>query len=218
LDKEYRETILNVFSTINGCDGYIIYTDGIKEEINSMQIYNYCLTLKELQDNSNKAVIAGRISPFIGFALLSLNISGFTMGVTRFESFYEDLFTNEDHGYNLYERYYIPQLLRNIAIERKTPLKLMKLNSIFGNCSCHFCNGKSYAEIVKIKDITKLHFLTKIDEEFTKLKSYKDNEKLPEFLNRLDEIENNYKKAQGIFKTDEYKYISDWRTALKKFI
>lgn len=136
-EKEY---FLNVIATLN-CDAYWIYVGCIDNNSNFSQLYNYANTLLELQKSSGKPVIAGRIDPF-GLVLLAFGL---------FESFYEDLYKDPGEAYNMYVRYYFPELLSNVAIERKNPAKIIQLlSSKTGEhiaCSCPYCKNQKPVNI-----------------------------------------------------------------------
>ena len=54
----------------------------------------------------------------MGLGLLAAGISGFSSGTARFERFYEDLYKEEtDAAYNMYERYYVKDLMGTIPIK-----------------------------------------------------------------------------------------------------
>lgn len=102
-----------------------------------------------LQHYSGRPVIAGRINVGLGLVLLSLGLSAFSMGVSRFESFSEDMYKETQDPYNLYERYFFPQLLTTVSVERKNPTKLSAINDVIGNCQCQACHGKAVFEVKK---------------------------------------------------------------------
>jgi len=209
LDQTFKDEFLNIFSSL-ACDGYLIYVDNISNETNSATLFHYITTLTTLQKYTNKPVIAGRVSPGIGLGLISSGISGFSTGTARFETFYEDLYKEATDAYNMYERYYFPELLGTVAIQRKNPVKLKQIFDTLGYCNCHYCAGKNYIDIIKSPN-NKLHFLENLHQEVDYLKSIKDNERIPYFINRIDEALANYGKLRSVFKTTDYTHLENWK-------
>lgn len=209
--REEREYFLNVLTGLK-CDGYLIYVDCIDESTNQAQLFNYIKTLKLLQDKSNRPVIAGRLNS-IGLGLLSLGIYAFSSGAARFDSFYEDLMKDREKSYNMYIRYYVPELLVNLPVLRKDPQKLFNImNSKVGQelkCGCPYCTGIEPDEITD--KLAQLHFLYRRTQEVKLLKSLPIKDRLSWFLDRLSKAEGYYKSMTGIFKSDDYKFIKTWK-------
>ena len=209
IEQDFKEEFLNIFSSLN-CDGYLIYVDNISNETNSTTLFHYITTLTTLQKYTNKPVIAGRVSPGIGLGLISAGISGFSTGTARFESFYEDLYKEATDAYNMYERYYFPELLGTVAIQRKNPVKLKQIFDTLGFCNCHYCSGKSYVEMIDAPN-NKLHFLENLHKEIDYLKTIPENERMTNFITRIDEALVNYGKLKNIFKSSDYAHLHNWK-------
>ncbi len=213
VDTTFKEDFLNIFSSLT-CDGYLIYVDNISNETNSTTLFHYITTLTTLQKYTNKPVIAGRVSPGIGLGLISSGISGFSTGTARFESFYEDLYKEATDAYNMYERYYFPELLGTIAIERRKPIKLKQIFNTLGYCNCHYCSGKTYIDIIKSPN-NKLHFLENLHKEVDYLKTIQENERITYFIDRIDEAIANYGKLKSVFKSSDYIHLQNWKKVFK---
>ena len=207
----YKNDLLNYYSA-HECDGYMVYADGIDKDVNDVTLYHYIDTLLKLQFNTGRPVIAGRLNS-LGLGLLSLGLAGFSSGAARFESFSEDLHKEAASGYNLYERYYFPQLLGTIAIERKLPTRLNQITQILGACKCMYCKGKS-AEDVIIAQNNKLHYLQVIHEEIELIKNAVN--KRAYFLKRVDEAIYNYQRLPHVFKRDDYRHLIVWKEVISK--
>ena len=216
LDQTFKEDFLNIFSSLS-CDGYLIYVDNICNETNSTSLYHYITTLSNLQRYTGKPVIAGRVSPGIGIGLISSGISGFSTGTARFESFYEDLYKEATDAYNMYERYYLAELLGTIPIQKRNPVKLKQIFDTIGYCNCYYCSGKTYIDIIKAPN-NKLHFLENIHNEIDGIKSIPQNERLPYFINRIDTAIANYKKLHSIFKASDYQHLQNWKEVFEELI
>lgn len=169
-EKDY---FLNVLSRIE-TDKFWVYVDCIDYNSNLSQLYNYADSLLELQKSSNKPVIAGRIGSF-GLILLAFGLYAFESGTSRFESFYEELYKTSNESYNMYVSYYIPELMKNVAIERKNPAKIISmLGNKFGDglvCDCPYCSGKAPASLAD-ENLSRKHFLYKRNEEIDTLREF----------------------------------------------
>lgn len=212
-DREYREELLNTYISI-GCDGFIIYADGIDKKTTVPTLYNYIITLIELQTYSGKPVIAGRLDT-LGLGLICVGITGFTSGAARFESFYEDLYKEITDSFNMYERYYFEDLLGTIAITRKDPVRLQQIVNVIGMCECKYCKGKQVPDLIKSKN-SKLHFLEKITLEIDNIISINPEKRINYYLARIDRAIDNYKKLSAVFKPDEFRHLLRWRNVFNK--
>jgi len=214
IDNTFKEDFLNIFSSL-ACDGYLIYVDNICNETNSTSLFHYITSLTTLQQYTQKPVIAGRVSPGIGLGLISAGISGFSTGTARFENFYEDLYKEATDAYNMFERYYFPELLGTIAIQRKNPVKLKQIFDSLGYCDCHYCSGKTYIEMIDAPN-NKLHFLENIHREIDVVKGIEPNERIIYFMKRIDEATKNYKKLTGIFKPSDFVHLQNWKSVFEE--
>lgn len=213
LDESHRNYILNTFSGIN-CDGYLIYADCIDNNTNQETLYHFIKTLQTLQKNTLKPVIAGRVNP-IGLGLICAGITGFTSGAAQFDSFSEDLYKDTSSGFNLYERYFFPQLLSTIGIRRKEPTKLTAITNALGSCDCPYCKNKEITKIIQSSS-NKLHFLYNINREVEIIKEIPPEERIEYFINRIDIAYANYQKTEGIFLPKEYSFLRRWKMVFEK--
>ncbi len=213
-----REYFLNVLSGLN-CDMYWIYVDCIKENSNVAQLYNYATALLDLQKSTNKPVIAGRIGAF-GLVLLAFGLYAFESGTSRFESFYEDLYKDTSDPYNMYVRYYMPELLANVAVERKNPVRIIRLlHSKVGadiTCHCPYCDGVEPSLLVA-DPLTRKHFLYRRNEEIQELRNMSTVDKRVEYIKeRIHNAIGYYKNLKPIFKDDDYKFLKTWVEVIAK--
>ncbi|MCT4686801.1 serine/threonine-protein kinase [Vallitalea sp.] len=216
--KTEREYFLNVLSSLE-CDCYWVYVDCIDFNSNISQLYNYALTLLELQKATNKPVIAGRVGEF-GLVLLAFGLYGFEAGTSRFESFYEDLYKEVSDPYNMYVRYYVPELLRSIAILRKNPAKIINmLKSSVGEhikCDCPYCNGVSPSSFTNEK-LTRKHFLYCRNKDIDELRSFEKLEDRVSYIeDRIKKAIGYYKELRPIFKDEDSKYLKNWLEVITK--
>ena len=204
-----REYLLNVLTSLPA-DMYIIYVDTIDYNSNISEIYNYMLTLLKLQKFSNKPVIAGRINSAFGLVLLSLGLYAFESGASRFESYYEELYSERNNPYNMYVTYYIPELLKVISISRKDPSKLVGIfDSNIGDdlkCNCPYCKGKKIEEILQEKNC-RLHFLYNRNKEIENIRKLDKKERIDYITQYIENAITYYQKLSPVFKTNDWEYL-----------
>ena len=168
------------------------------------------ITLLKLQKFSNRPVIAGRINSAFGLVLLSLGLYAFESGASRFENYYEELYSEKSNPYNMYVTYYIPKLLKIISISRKDPSKLVGiLDSEVGNdlkCDCPYCKGKNIEEILQEKNC-RLHFLYNRNKEIDYLRNLNAEEKINYITGYIDNAVSYYQKLNPVFKTNDWEYL-----------
>lgn len=216
--KTEKEYFLNVVSALS-CDEYWIYVDCIDSNSNFSQLYNYATALLDLQKCTGKPVVAGRIGSF-GLVLLAFGLYGFESGTSRFESFYEDLYKESSDPYNMYSRYYFPELLSNVAIQRKNPAKIIQLlASSTGQdigCICPYCLGKPAASLVE-DGLTRKHFLFRRNKEIEEIKSYTTIDAKVDYIEgKITKAIQYYKSLKPIFKEDDYRHLKIWLDVIKK--
>lgn len=212
-DVQYRNELLDIY-TASKADGFVVYADGINKESSEGTLYHYISTLVELQIYSNKPVIAGRLDS-LGLGLLCAGISGFTSGAARFESFYEDLYKDTGPAYNMYERYYFPELLGTIAITRKDPIRLQQINNVLGHCNCMYCKNKLIPDIIKSQN-AKLHFLEQIHKEIRLINNLEKRERIDYFVSRIETAISKYSELTMVFKPNDYRHLSIWKKVFSK--
>lgn len=204
-----REYLLKVLTSLP-VDMYIIYVDTIDYNSNISEIYNYIITLLKLQKYSNRPVIAGRINSAFGLVLLSLGLYAFESGASRFESYYEELYSEKSNPYNMYVTYYIPQLLKNISISRKDPSKLVGiLDSEVGEnlkCDCPYCKGKNIEGMLQEKNC-RLHFLYNRNKEIEYLRKLSVDERIKYISGYIDNAIGYYQKLNPVFKSNDWEYL-----------
>jgi serine/threonine-protein kinase len=212
-EREWRH-ILNTFSIFD-CDGYMVYVDSIDETTSRGTLLSYITLLKELQSTTGKPVIAGRVNG-IGLGLLCAGVAGFTAGAARFETFSEEFYKEEKPSFNLYERYYYPQLLKSIAILRKDPERFELIREKLGSCGCKYCVGKDNAAAL-VSANTKLHFLEIRASEIADIAALSEAERIDYFIARIDAALDSFALlTPSVFKPSEYTYLNSWKEVFGK--
>ncbi len=213
-DKKSKRYLLNTFSAFN-TDGFLIYADCIDNKTSEITLFHYIDFLIKLQKYTQKPVIAGRINAGLGLGLLSFGIAGFTSGTARFESFYEDLYKESTPSYNMYVRYYFPELLTTISILRKTPTKFELITQVIKTCNCHYCKGNDQPAIITDHN-AKLHFLEVISNEINSIRKNPKEKMKKEYLSKIDFAIENYNKLKRAFKIEEYSFLYGWKNIFTK--
>ena len=118
----------------------------------------------------------------------------------------------------MYVNYYFPELMRNVAIERKNPAKIIRLlSSGTGNdlsCKCPYCAGKQPEELTN-DQLSKKHFLYRRQEEIDFLRSLDTaNARVAYIEMRIQNAINYHQALKPIFKTDEYAHFKVWQTVI----
>ncbi len=212
--EKTKKYLLNNFSVIE-CDGFLIYADCIDNNTNESTLYNYIDFLIELQKWTKKPVIAWRINPWLWLGFLSAGITWFTSWTARFESFYEWLYNEAWESYNMWDKYYFPELLWTVFIKKDSPVKFDSITNVIWKCNCYYCKNKSNPEILVTKN-TKLHFLENIYNEIEEIKSINKNDKIDYFLNRIEIAQSKYSNLKNVFKADDYYFLNKWKNVFNK--
>ena len=175
-------------------------------------------TLIKLQANTGKPVIAARVNVGLGLGILCAGVSAFSMGTSRFESFTENLYKEPSEPYSLYERYYFPNLLSTIAVERKNPTKLAAINDAIGTCQCDYCKGKPVVEVIKSHS-SKLHFLHMVNKEVQTIKTLPNvKSRLNYFLGRVSKAKEMYEQLMGVFTPQNTVYLNNWEKVFNELL
>jgi serine/threonine-protein kinase len=209
--KSEREYFLNVLSSLY-CDGYLIYVDCIDYNSSVSDLYNYVHTLKKLQDSTNRMVIAGRVG-ILGLLLNSFGIHGFETGAARFESFYEDLYKERKDSYNMYLRYYVPELFRSVPISRKDPSKLYAIRSTITGvnltCKCPYCADKPIEDLMNDK-LAQKHFLFRLNAKMKENEKLNSSEKLDKIASEIISGIDFYKALKPVFRPEDSQFLKNW--------
>ncbi len=212
-EREWRH-ILNTFSIFD-CDGYLVYVDSIDESSSRGTLFSYVSLLRELQSKTGKPVIAGRVNG-MGLGLLCAGVAGFTAGASRFETFSEDFYKEEKISYNMYERYYFPELLKSIPILRKDPERFELIRTKLGSCECKYCKGKDNTQTL-VSANAKLHFLEIRSSEIAEITALPENERITYFIKRIDSALDNFALlTPNVFKPSEYTHLNSWKEVFNK--
>lgn len=214
IDPKNRKHFLNTFSSFN-CDGYLIYADGIDKNSQENILFHYIKALYELQLYTKKPVIAGKLN-LLGLGLLCIGITGFTAGAARFERFSEDLYKSLADAYNLGDRYYFPELLSTVYIERKKPIRLEAIQKKLPNCSCIKYQENWQGKKVSLGQLQKLHYLEQIHADINLISTMDTEQRFSYFMNRVETAIANYTSLKEVFKPDDYAFLTRWKNVFNE--
>ena len=120
------------------------------------------------------------------------------------------MYLDAAQGYNLYERYYIPQLLSTVGIMRKDPSRLKAIIDVIGHCKCPYCKNKEVEKLTQ-DGTSKLHFLYLINDEIQRINSIPNEKRIDYFLYRINVAIETYKKLKSIFLPRDYAFLNNWK-------
>lgn len=210
-----KERLLSYYVNLK-VDKYIVQISDMKNP-NVQNIATYVEFIKTLQISSGKDVIALKIPVALGLYLISIGVHGFSCGISNLEFFDENYIKDETDPFNLYAKYYFPQLLTLMSYYRSDAYSLQDIYNELNKCDCSYCDGRDFVEIAAEKDYKiKLHFLEQMEKELKKLNDIIDeNEKKCYYVNRIEEAISNFEslKNSGLIKKSD---INDILSILKR--
>lgn len=197
-----QEKILSYYSTVD-TDGYIVQVSDMKQ-LNEQTISAYINFMCKLQNSTNKPVIGLKVPVAIGLALIAKGISGFSLGIASIEFFDEQYIKDDVDPYNMYAKYYFPQLLSFHTYPRKDLYSFEPIYNYLGHCNCEYCKDKNWIDIVSGDQNIQLHFLEQMRNEVNMINSISDeNEKINYYKDRLQEAINAYSKIPKSISRDK---------------
>ena len=210
-----KERLLSYYVNLK-VDKYIVQISDMKNP-NVQNLATYVEFIKTLQISSGKDVIALKIPVALGLYLISIGVHGFSCGISNLEFFDENYIKDETDPFNLYAKYYFPQLLTLMSYYRSDAYSLQDIYNELNKCDCSYCDGRDFVEIAAEKDYKiKLHFLEQMEKELKKLNDIIDeNEKKCYYVNRIEEAISNFEslKNSGLIKKSD---INDILSILKR--
>ena len=204
-----RERLLSYYVNLK-VDKYIVQISDMKNP-NIQNLATYVEFVKTLQNTTGKDVIALKVPVALGLYLISNGIHGFSCGISELEFFDENYIKDESDPFNLYAKFYFPQLLSLMAYNRAEAYSLQDIYNKFNKCDCSYCNGRDFVEIAAEKNyIIKLHFLEQMGRELKNLNDIIDeNEKKCYYISRIEEAISNFEnlKSNGLIKKTDINEI-----------
>lgn len=205
-----KDMILSYYSSIE-VDGIFVQVSGLKA-LSKLQLGVYINFLKELQLATNTKVIAIKVPVPLGLFVLSNGIHGFSCGISALEYFEEEFINKDRQAFNIYAKYYFPELLTLATYARQEPYQLSPAYDYLDKCNCPYCKKRNFVDIAAEKNLTiSLHFLHQMSNEIEKLNAIVDPQRKKEYYK--SRIENAIKKfdelinINGLKQTDQYELL-----------
>ncbi len=199
-------------------DGFIVQVSDMKQ-LNEQSLGSYLEFMVALQKYTSKPVIALKVPIPLGLTLIAKGIHGFSLGLASIDYFDEQYIKEEKDSFNLYSKFYFPQVLSFLTYPKKDTFAFEQIYNYFGGCNCKWCNGKSAIEIGTGDKGVQLHHWQMMIEEVDKFNQYDGEERIIYLRERIDVALKNLdsipKKIMGSQKnTDYYKLLKN----LKKIV
>lgn len=199
-------------------DGFIVQVSDMKQ-LNEQSLGSYLEFMVNLQKYTSKPVIALKVPIPLGLTLIAKGIHGFSLGLASIDYFDEQYIKEEKDSFNLYSKFYFPQVLSFLTYPKKDTFAFEQIYNYFGGCDCKWCNGKSAIEIGTGDKGVQLHHWQMMIEEVDKLNQYDGEERIIYLRERIDVALKNLdsipKEIMGSQKnTDYYKLLKN----LKKIV
>ena len=194
-------------------DGFIVQVSDMKQ-LNEQSLGSYLDFMTNLQKYTNKPVIALKVPISLGLTLIALGIHGFSMGLASIDYFDEQYIKEEKDSFNLYSKFYFPQVLSFLTYPKKDTFAFEQLYNYFGGCQCRWCKGRSTIEIGTGDKGIQLHHWQMMIEEVDKINMYEGENKISYLKGRINSALNNLdsipKEIIGSQKnTDYYKLLKN---------
>ena len=206
------EKILSYYVHVD-VEGFIVQVSDMKQ-LNEQSLESYLKFMQNLQKYTNKPVIALKVPIPLGLALVAKGIHGFSLGLASIEYFDEQYIKEEKESYNLYSKFYFPQVMSFLSYPKKDTFEFVKIYNYFGGCGCRWCNGKSAIEIGTGDKGEQLHHWQMMLEEVERLNNYKGKDRedylkkrVSEAIANLENIPKNIIKSQK--NSDYYKLLKN---------
>ena len=199
-------------------NGFIVQVSDMKQ-LHEQSLGIYLEFVLNLQKYTNKPVIALKVPIPLGFALIAKGVHGFSLGLASIDYFDEQYIKEEKDSFNLYSKFYFPQVLSFLTYPKKDTFAFEQIYNYFGCCDCEWCKGKSAIEIGTGDKGVQLHHWQLMLEEVEKFNQFEGEARVEYFKKRVDDALKNLdsipREIMGSQKnTDYYKLLK----ILKKII
>ena len=196
-------------------DGFIVQVSDMKQ-LNEQSLGSYLEFMVALQKYTSKPVIALKVPIPLGLTLIAKGIHGFSLGLASIDYFDEQYIKEEKDSFNLYSKFYFPQVLSFLTYPKKDTFAFEQIYNYFGGCNCKWCNGNSAIEIGTGDKGVQLHHWQMMIEEVDKFNQYDGEERIIYLRERIDVALKNLdsipKEIMGNQKnTDYYKLLKNLR-------
>ena len=211
------EKILSYFVHAN-VNGFVVQVSDMRQ-LNEQSLGSYIDFMVNLQKYTGKPVIALKVPIPLGLALIGKGIHGFSLGLASIDYFDEQYIKEEKDSFNLYSKFYFPQVLSFLTYPKKDTFAFEQIYSYFGGCNCKWCVGKTPIEIGTGDKGIQLHHWQMMLEEVDKFNQYEGDERIiylkkrvDNALHNLDSIPKDIIASQK--NTDYYKLLKNLKKIL----
>lgn len=166
-------------------DGFIVQVSDMKQ-LNEQSLSGYFEFMLNLQKYTSKPVIALKVPIALGLSLIAKGIHGFSLGLASIDYFDEQYIKEEKDSFNLYSKFYFPQLLSFLAYPKKDTYAFKQIYDYFGGCDCQWCHGKTAIDIGTGDKGVQLHHWQKMIDEVEALNKLDNLDKIAYIVNRID--------------------------------
>ena len=166
-------------------DGFIVQVSDMKQ-LNEQSLGSYLEFMVNLQKYTSKPVIALKVPIPLGLTLIAKGIHGFSLGLASIDYFDEQYIKEEKDSFNLYSKFYFPQVLSFLTYPKKDTFAFEQIYNYFGGCNCKWCNGKTAIEIGTGDKGVQLHHWQMMIEEVDKFNQYEGEERIAYLRERID--------------------------------
>lgn len=199
-------------------DSFIVQVSDMRQ-LNEQSLCSYMDFMINLQKYTNKPVIALKIPIPLGLALIAKGVHGFSLGLASIDYFDEQYIKEEKDSFNLYSKFYFPQVLSFLSYPKKDTFAFEQIYNYFEGCNCRWCNNKAAVEIGTGDKGVQLHHWQMMLEEIDRINQYEQAERSTYLLKRIDEAITNLdtipKEIMGSQKnTDYYKLLKNLKKIL----
>lgn len=196
-------------------DGFIVQVSDMKQ-LNEQSLGSYLEFVLNLQKYTNKPVIALKVPIPLGFTLIAKGVHGFSLGLASIDYFDEQYIKEEKDSFNLYSKFYFPQVLSFLTYPKKDTFAFEQIYNYFGGCNCRWCKGKSAIEIGTGDKGVQLHHWQLMLEEVEKFNEFEGKARVEYLKKRVDDALRNLdsipREIMGSQKnTDYYKLLKNLR-------
>lgn len=162
-------------------DGFIVQVSDMKQ-LNEQSLGSYLEFMVNLQKYTSRPVIALKVPIPLGLTLIAKGIHGFSLGLSSIDYFDEQYIKEEKDSFNLYSKFYFPQVLSFLTYPKKDTFAFEQIYNYFGGCNCKWCNGKTAIEIGTGDKGVQLHHWQMMIEEVDKFNQYEGEERIAYFM------------------------------------
>lgn len=206
--------LINSYTRIQA-DGYTLMFDAKLDSFNRAHYYAFARIVSMLGD-INKPVILSRVNDF-GLGLMAFGATAISSGIGFIEDFNESLLIEQNQGFYVKPRYYIPQLMTSYSENALKDIFEPAIGKELA-CNCPYCARSTDYIYLMTPNIAKGHYLYQKHEQVNLLNQMDQPERLRWFINQADEAEKLAKELKKASKSKfiQHEYFRCWKDALNE--